>query len=38
MRMKINFDAHENVRATRAVESKLLLSHAEGIGLLSRTR
>ncbi len=25
MRMKINFDAHENIKATRTVEGKLLL-------------
>ncbi len=38
MRMKINFDAHENIRATRTVERKLLSCLAEGKGLLSRTR
>ncbi len=37
MRMKINFDAHENIRATSAVERKLLLCLAEGMGLLGRT-
>ncbi len=35
--VEIIFDAHENIKATRAVERKLLLCLAEGIGLLSRT-
>ncbi len=38
MRMKINFDAHENFKATRAVERKILLCLAKCTGLLSRTR
>ncbi len=36
MRMKINYDAHENNMATRAVERKMLLCLAEGMGLLGR--
>ncbi len=36
MRMKINFDAHENIRATRAAERKPLLCFMEDIGLLGR--